>query len=629
MSLPEVLPALAAQRDLIRGAAAAMDAALQDPQIRAAHPDLHVAGAGELRGLADEVDGQIRTAHRPFTIALVGEFSVGKSTFVNALLNLGTDVALSAKDDPDTACSVLLRGRAEGDPEARLHFLDGTSAEATWQRASGLASQVWLNEHPEDRATSERLMEIEYFVQSEVLAGIAINDLPGTGSRYWAHHSALTHRKMKEADAILWVVGEREPSAEAARDLRVLAECRQRVHPVVNVWEDPEAGIPRDEANVRRVVDMLKRNFSELFATEPICVSAKVVQLERAKPAPDKSVLRRAGWEDLVGIVDGLRGVSGEVGDRLRRVCGAGGALGSRSSEVLLAADKTLQAWISRLASASTAANARIDDVDGVHHDVRGRVRGLARERAIRISGQVAEAGRVFVEDTLQLDNFGDIGTALKWGGRAKLEVVLKDRFLEKYLKLKEKPNWLDELGKEYAEEVRMVVMPTWRQLLARLPGYAAGDATLQAPNIELSALGQSLVNAVYNVIARVLVIVAVGAGLAFIPGGAIIDAVGIVGLLILSAVSDPLAGARRRAVDRVRLQAEAQQHGIQNNLFDAGMDGNAVIEKAVRTALEAGGDQAERNLLTLRALASTLTEADESIRTCVQTFEHLLAGGK
>ncbi|MES2641333.1 MAG: dynamin family protein [Myxococcota bacterium] len=628
MSLPEVLLTLAGQRDRLRRTADALVKVSQNSILKADYPDLRLDASTALRRIAGELDGQLRTADRPFTIALVGEFSVGKSTVVNALLNLDGSVALSAKDDPDTACSVLLCGRGEGDPEARLHFEDGTREDTTWQRASRLASQVWLADHPEDASVSDDLVEIEYFVASEVLAGIAINDLPGTGSRYWERHTALTHRKMKEADAILWVVGEPEPSAESVHDLRVLGDCRQRVHPLVNVWEDPEVGIARDEAAVARAVARLKKNFGTLFAGEPICVAARVIQLERAKGAPSRDVLRRAGWDDLVQVVDALRG-NGTGGDRLHRVCGASIALGNEACDTLLGSVDTLDAWITRIGAASTQATSRFDDIGSVHDDVRGRVRGLARERAIRISHHVGAAGAAFVEDTLQIDNWSDIGTTLRWRGRELLEAQLKQRFLAEYLQLDKQPSWLDELGAEYAEEVRMVVVPAWRQLLARLPAYTGSGANIPTPRIEIGPLGQALVKAVFNVLARVLGIIAIGGMLAMIPGGVIIDVVAILGLLILSAISDPLAGARRRAVERVRLQADAQQHEIQNRLFEAGLEGNAVIEAAVRAALQAGSDRATESLGLLHELRGVLSEGEESMRTSIQTFNDLLRGSR
>ena len=54
------------------------------------------------------IDAQRKTAERPFTVAVVGEFKVGKSTFLNGLLRLSGDDRLSTQDSPDTAVSTLM-----------------------------------------------------------------------------------------------------------------------------------------------------------------------------------------------------------------------------------------------------------------------------------------------------------------------------------------------------------------------------------------------------------------------------------------------------------------------------------------------------------------------------------------
>ena len=222
MALHELVPTLRGIRDAAEQLAEQVDLAEQDEDLLSVRSDFALLGIGnKLRALARELEGQMRTADRPFTVATVGEFKVGKSTFINALLGLRGQDALSAEDDPDTACSILLRGRDDGDPEARLHFMDDNPADATWANAVRLTSQVWLDAHPDDAAVARRIVEVEYFVSHPLLANLRINDLPGTGSRYWREHTALTHQKMKEADAVLWVVGESEPSADGRRNLQI------------------------------------------------------------------------------------------------------------------------------------------------------------------------------------------------------------------------------------------------------------------------------------------------------------------------------------------------------------------------------------------------------------------------
>lgn len=635
MALHELVPALEGLRD--NAYRLAEKAEKTENDLKAAHPDFTLGGVGaELHRIVLELEGQVRTADRPFTVAVVGEFKVGKSTFLNAILGLRGAQALTAKDDPDTACSILIRGRDAGDPEARLHFDGGSYEDTTWAHAVGLTSQVWLNDHPEDASVAARLLEVEYFVASPLLANFQINDLPGTGSRYWATHTELTYKKMKEADAVLWVVGEREPSADGQRDLQILRECAQHVVPIINVFEDPSADprLPRDDNAVDNIFKVLRREYSDWFSPdikEPLKVSSKVVLLETALPVPRSEVLEGAGIRDLEMLVERLSSTSsGGAGEaRLRRVCGSGTAMGNRISEANATLIAHVDRWRSQYEGIETGALQRLDQVESIHIEMRSRVRTLARDRALKICQTVAQQGVIFVEDTLQISNIEDLGAALKRGGRAKLEEAFKQRFINDYLRLHQQPSWLDELSKDYAEEVHHVAMAQWRQLLARQAKEGANPARLSAPKLEMGALHAELIKAVIAVIERVLGILGVAALLAFIPGGQVIDAVGIVGLLIIAAVSDPLADPRRRAAERVRLQAETQQYEVQNRLLEAGMAGNDVLEKEVRRVLGLEHEQAMQNVGILRQLRLDALACAESARTSVLAFEDALRGRK
>jgi len=349
------------------------------------------------------------------------------------------------------------------------------------------------------------------------------------------------------------------------------------------------------------------------------------------RTTPDPDILEHAGFSELVSLAERLQSTaSGGWGEaRLHRICGAGTALGNRIGETTAAIVASLDRWLPQFAGEETRAEQRLDEIESVRDDVRGRVRTLALDRALRICQTVAMQGRNFIEDTLQISNLDDITTALKRNGRTKLEEDLKQRFIDEYLQLNKKPNWLDELARDYAEEVRQVVEPLWRQLLARPFAEPDTPGGPPAPKVELGLLHDALVRAVLSVVGRVLGILSIAALLAVIPGGQIIDAVGIVGLIIISAVRDPLTRSRQRAIDRVRLQAEAQQYEIQNRLLEAGIAGSDVIEKEVRRVLGLDQERATRNIMTLRQLRKDALECAEGARNSVQAFDHVTRGNR
>ena len=634
MSLRELVPTLDGLRETASRLADSVDRTTGAETICEDWPDFHVGGAAaKLRGLAEQLEGQVRTAHRPFTVAVVGEFNVGKSTFLNGFLGLLGEAALSANDDPDTACSILLNGRSGGDPEARLHFKDGTTEETSWERAKGLTSQVWLNGHPEDVEVARELLEVEYLIAHPLLGKVQINDLPGTGSRYWREHTALTHDKMKQADAILWVVGETEPSADGRRNLEILADCSQQVLPIVNVFEDPETDppLPRDDAAVARVCSVLMEQYAGWFSpdlTDPIQIASRVVVLERARTKPDAQILADAGLDKLKELAERFTRTADEgSGDaRVRRVCGAGNSLGNEVATVAGAIVEAAERWETPFRGTAASALNKLDEVEAVRFSVRGRVRTLARDRAIRICGVVSDQGRNFVEDTLQLSNVADFTAAIT-KGRGVLEEELTRRFIDDYLRLNKEPNWLDELGIDFAEDVRDVAVPAWRELLMRLPGKNSPAGGPDAPTIELGPLRGQMVKAIMSVVGRILGIAAVAGLLAIIPGGQVVDAIAIVGFLVIAAIADPLAGSRRRAVDRIRLQVETQQYELQNRLLSAGMEGSDVLETAVREALGQTHGRAEKNLAALREMKLAAREGVENATTSIRAFDHFLRG--
>ena len=628
MPSPHLLPTLCRYRDSVLDLQAKIERTDLDPDVSHLEPGLRLAAGTVLPSVAKELQGQIETANRPFTVATVGAFKVGKSTMLNALLGLRGDARLSDQDTPDTACSVLLRFRTPADPEARIRYLDGSTEDTTWAEAKRLTSQVWLNAHPVDAQRSAKVEEVEYFVANPVLAQLNLNDLPGTGSRYWREHSELTHRKMKEADAILWIVGEDEPSADDRVDLSKLAECRRGVYPIVNVLEDPSLRppLPRDDERVRLVVASLMRDFRHFFADDverPIEASAKVADLERANDRPDERVLRESGLLAVLTLLEQLLQRGDATDARSQRIRNTTVALATRVRERLTELSATVREAVSTAQAAAGASALMLDEADATRLDVRSRVRTLARDQAQKIGGIISAQARTFIEDKLQLSNVEAMGAALSHEGRTRLSESLKDEFLQSYLQLHRTPNWLEAVGRTFAEDVAAVTLPAWRRL-AREAGTQADGApgSTVAPDIDLSKLGDAMLHGVVAAVLKILGILGVAGLLAMIPGGVVIDAVGVVGLIILSAFTDPLAGPRARAVNRAQLQVEAQEYEVMNGLVDAGMTASGLLEARVREVLRAKEATASRGLTALHDINRAIADLNERTETTIAAMD-------
>ena len=629
MSLSELIPTLEGLAANVTSLANRVTEQDQDPALKAVHPDFSLKGLGNtLNDLASEVNGQIATARRATTVAVVGEFKVGKSTFINSMLNLQGADALSTEVSPDTACSILIRGRGPDDPQARLVFDNGATEDTDWAHAVNLTSQVWRDTHPEDPSLTKGIKEVEYFCDHPLLAHVNINDLPGTGSRYYEEHTEYTRRKMKEADIILWIVGEEEPSQDGFRDISILQECSQPVIPIINVREDPSSDppLPRDEHRIDNVHQVLVSEFGSCFdsqAFSPLRISSKAILIENCQPSPDPNILQEAGASDVADLVDRLVSTDKKSGAqvRLQRICGNARSSCNSISEATAMVASECNRWLVKMSKEEASAKQALDEVDDTHMEIRGEIRTLAKALAKDICKTVKESADSFVDDTLVLSNVKDMMKTLRRNGAKHLENDLRQRFNEKYLKLNSSPNWLDGAAESYAEQVKVVVIPKWKRLLHKLPTPSHDGEAPSFERPDLSALSESLFKAVMEVLGKILGVLAIAVLLSFIPGGAILDAVAVVGFIIISVFHDPLKAKREQAKKKAASQIDRQEYEITNRLCKAGLSGNEVIEQEVRRVLGLREDGAVQNVVNLRQLRQEALECEENVRYSAQAF--------
>ena len=142
-----------------------------------------------------------------YQVLVVGEAKRGKSTFVNALI--GRDILPT---DVDIATSQVFRVcPAEGEAY-RLRFEDDSQQEITAADLPRYGSQVVA-----DTEGVPRLDQIIRWIEVDVPvrflpANVRILDTPGLGALY-AAHGQITHRFVPHADAVLFILIRRLPSA--------------------------------------------------------------------------------------------------------------------------------------------------------------------------------------------------------------------------------------------------------------------------------------------------------------------------------------------------------------------------------------------------------------------------------
>src|SRR5690606_6366613 len=148
---------------------------------------------------------------RPLTIAIMGEFSAGKSTFVNALL--GEAVAPMGVLPTTNTINVFRRGTGRG---ARIHYRDGRVAIVA-------ADQVHDFLHGLDDTAAQRIRHVEIERTGSRMGDAAVVDTPGLNALD-EYHERVAREFIDEADAVVWVFS--ATRGGAASEAAMLGELR-------------------------------------------------------------------------------------------------------------------------------------------------------------------------------------------------------------------------------------------------------------------------------------------------------------------------------------------------------------------------------------------------------------------
>jgi GTP-binding protein EngB required for normal cell division len=250
--------------------------------------------AGVLRaavGLKSEAGGPWRDAVRElfadlaedrFNIAVVGRFSRGKSSLMNAILGeawLPTGIA------PLT--SVVTSLSYGSTPGVELTFVGRSLKQRIDLDALG---QYVTQEGNPGNARRVQLAEIQ--VPAEILRrGFYFVDTPGLGSAI-AENTATTEAFLPSADAFVLVTGYESPlSQEEFKFLMETVSSGRRIFVVLNKHDMVTDAVQRDEAQ-RYVRRQLETIFGEGL---PVIYSTSALQGLKAKRANDEVGLRDSG----------------------------------------------------------------------------------------------------------------------------------------------------------------------------------------------------------------------------------------------------------------------------------------------------------------------------------------------
>lgn len=219
---------------------------------------------------------------RPLTIAIMGEFSAGKSTFVNALL--GEAVAPMGVLPTTNTINVFRRGTGRG---ARVHYRDGSISTVSAAELDNYLRSL-------DDKEADRIRHLEIDRVGERMGDAAVVDTPGLNALD-EYHERVARAFIEQADAVVWIFSATQGGT--ATEAGILAELREGGRKVLGILN--KVDILDSEAEREELAGYLREQLGAVLV-EVIPLSASAALSYRTQPQPD------AGPDPFAPIDDAL-----------------------------------------------------------------------------------------------------------------------------------------------------------------------------------------------------------------------------------------------------------------------------------------------------------------------------------
>ena len=195
-------------------------------------PDLADLG-GEAARAASDFD-------QPLLVTVMGEFSSGKSTFVNAFI--GEDVAPTGVTPTTATINVVKYGRERS---GRILYRDGRAESLTWAELFERLPRL-------DAVTAAQVSVVEILLPLEQLARVHLVDTPGLNS-ILPEHEQVARGFISRADAVVWLFAVQQAGKASEREaLARLKDEGVRVLGVLNKVDQIDA---KEKASLTRHIE--------------------------------------------------------------------------------------------------------------------------------------------------------------------------------------------------------------------------------------------------------------------------------------------------------------------------------------------------------------------------------------
>lgn len=197
---------------------------------------------------------------REFSIAVIGEFSAGKSTFLNALMG---ERMLPSFTKETTATINFLRHKekAPNGESGIVYYNDGKTEAIDNADLKTISKYVSTDSYSIDVAKSVKHLDL--FLDSKFLEGnVTLVDTPGLNG-IAEGHKEITQDQIEKSSASIFLFDANKPGSKT--DFDTLTELRKRVKSIIFVLNKIDSIKSSEGETVESVIEKLKENYKKVY----------------------------------------------------------------------------------------------------------------------------------------------------------------------------------------------------------------------------------------------------------------------------------------------------------------------------------------------------------------------------
>ena len=220
----------------------------------------------------------------PLNVAIVGQFSSGKSTFLNALLG----------------CEILPTGLTPVTAKlTHIKYGENYALRVDYENGKELNLNIdQIGKFVDQRIFTDDVKELCIYAPSEILKSVSFIDTPGLNSLSSAD-TAVTKELLDSVGAVIWLsLADNAGRASELKDIREFLEGKGKIAIFALNQKDKLS-----ESELQNVLNHCENTFKDLFSSI-VAVSAK--QALEALKNNDEDLLKRSNFGEILKCVKAL-----------------------------------------------------------------------------------------------------------------------------------------------------------------------------------------------------------------------------------------------------------------------------------------------------------------------------------